>query len=171
MSDAVPKRPAPGHASVVLDYRALAGELERHRRAGRTVALTNGCFDLLHVGHLRLLRDGARYGDVLVVALNADASIREQKGPERPWVPLEERAELLAGIAGVDYVTSFPERTADALLAALRPDVHIKGTDWTVETVPEGAVVLAYGGRIAICGDPKTHSSTAIAQRARMRSG
>lgn len=152
-------------ARIVPDYRALAAELAA-LRTGRVVALTNGCFDLLHVGHVRLLREAADEGDVLVVALNDDASVRANKGPARPVVPLEERMEVLAAIAGVDYVTSFGESTAHELLGALRPDVHVKGTDWRADEVPERDVVLAYGGRIAICGDPKTHSSTDLARRA-----
>ena len=152
---------------MILDYRQLAHRLAAERSEGRTIALTNGCFDLLHVGHLRLLREGATLGDLLVVALNTDESVRAQKGATRPWVPLEERAELIAGISGVRFVTSFGESDAAALLRCLEPHVHVKGTDWTVETVPERSVVLAYGGRIAICGDPKTHSSTDLARRAR----
>lgn len=153
-------------ARIVPDYRALAAELAAVR-AGRVVALTNGCFDLLHVGHVRLLREAAEQGDLLVVALNDDASVRANKGPARPVVPLAERMEVLAAIVGVDFVTSFGEPTAHGLLDALRPDVHVKGTDWSAEEVPERDVVLAYGGRIAICGDPKTHSSTELARRAR----
>lgn len=152
-------------ARIVPDHRVLAAELAA-LRAGRAVALTNGCFDLLHVGHVRLLREAAEQGDLLVVALNDDASVRANKGPARPVVPLEERMEVLAAIEGVDYVTSFGEPTAHALLEALRPDVHVKGTDWSADEVPERDVVLAYGGRIAICGDPKTHSSTDLARRA-----
>jgi rfaE bifunctional protein nucleotidyltransferase chain/domain len=148
-------------ARIVPSYAELARELEG-LRAGRTVALTNGCFDVLHVGHVRLLQAAAREGDLLVVALNDDASVRENKGEGRPHVPLEERMEVLAAIDGVDFVTSFGEPTAAGLLEALRPDVHVKGTDWTVETVPEREVVVGYGGRIAICGDPKTHSSTGL---------
>ncbi len=149
-------------ARVVPDYRELARVLESERRSGRAVALTNGCFDVLHVGHTRLIADAVEQGDLLVVALNSDASARANKGPRRPHVPLAERMELIAALVGVDYVTSFDEPTAAPLLEALRPDVHVKGTDWTAETVPERDVVLAYGGRIAICGDPKTHSSTEL---------
>src|SRR5262249_41046304 len=120
------------------------------------------CFDVLHVGHVRLIGDARGHGDLLIVALNTDESARVNKGPTRPLVPLLERMEVIAALAGVDYVTSFGESTAADLLRALRPDVHVKGTDWTAETVPERAVVEAYGGKIAICGDPKTHSSTAL---------
>jgi D-glycero-beta-D-manno-heptose 1-phosphate adenylyltransferase len=147
-------------AQIELDYRKLALELERERARGRRIALTNGCFDVLHVGHVRLIAAARAHGDVLVVALNTDASARANKGPSRPLVPLEERAEVIAALEGVSHVTSFPEPNAERLLECLRPDVHVKGTDWSAETVPERRIVLAYGGRIEICGDPKTHSST-----------
>ena len=146
-------------ARVVSDYRELADILGAERRAGRSVALTNGCFDVLHVGHVRLIAAARGEADILVVALNSDQSARENKGPDRPHVPLAERMELIAALEGVDFVTRFGEPTAEQILAALRPDVHVKGTDWTEETVPERDVVIAYGGRIAICGDPKMHSS------------
>ena len=152
-------------ARIVEDYRALAPLLERERAAGRSVALTNGCFDVLHVGHVRLVAQAREQADVLVVALNGDASARANKGPDRPLVPLAERLEVIAALAGVGFATSFPETDARRLLETLRPDVHVKGTDWTAESVPERDVVLAYGGRIAICGDPKTHSSTDLIER------
>ena len=151
-------------AQVIPDYLVLAETLASTRQ-GRTVAMTNGCFDILHVGHVRLLRAAAEEGDLLIVALNTDESVRVNKGPGRPLVPLEERMEMIAALCGVDFVTSFSEPTPHLLLEALRPDVHIKGTDWPAETVPERAVVEAYGGRIAICGDEKTHSSSELAQR------
>lgn len=151
-------------ARIVPNYRELAQQLEQARR-GRRVALTNGCFDVLHVGHVRLIADARGHGDLLIVALNSDESARANKGPRRPLVPLSERMEVIAALAGIDYVTSFGEPTAAELLRALRPDVHVKGTDWTAETVPERAVVEAYGGKIAICGDPKTHSSTALIEK------
>ena len=154
-------------ARVVSDYRELADILEVERRAGRSVALTNGCFDVLHVGHVRLIAAARGEADILVVALNSDQSARENKGPDRPHVPLEERMEVIAALEGVDFATSFGEPTAEQILATLRPDVHVKGTDWTEETVPERDVVIAYGGRIAICGDPKTHSSTGLIRKQR----
>ncbi len=152
-------------AHVELDYRKLALELERERARGRRIALTNGCFDVLHVGHVRLIQAARAHGDVLVVALNTDASARANKGPSRPLVTLAERAEVIAAFEGVSYVTSFSEPNAEGLLGCLRPDVHVKGTDWSAETVPERHIVLAYGGRIEICGDTKTHSSTALIQK------
>jgi rfaE bifunctional protein nucleotidyltransferase chain/domain len=157
-------------ARVVPDYHALAPLLELERQAQRRVALANGCFDVLHVGHVRLLAEALEHADVLVVALNDDESVRTNKGAARPLVPLEERMEVMAALEGVRFVTSFGEANAESLLRVLRPDVHIKGTDWTAETVPERDVVLAYGGRIAICGDPKQRSSTALIEKLGRRS-
>ena len=154
-------------ARVVPDPRELAPLLEEARARGARIALTNGCFDVLHVGHLRLLREARSLADLLVVALNDDASARANKGAGRPLVPLAERMELLAALEGVDYVTSFGEPTAAALLERLRPEIHVKGTDWTPETVPERDVVLRYGGRVVIAGDPKTHSSSDLIRRLR----
>ena len=152
-------------ARIVADYRDLAEILAAERAKGRSVALTNGCFDLLHVGHTRLLADARKLADVLVVALNSDASVHRHKGEGRPYVPLDERMEVMAALDAVDLVTSFPESTAAALLGALRPEVHVKGSDWTPDTVPERDVVLGYGGRIAICGDPKEHASSELIRR------
>lgn len=146
--------------TVVADYRALPALLE-----GREVALTNGCFDLLHVGHVRLLREAATKAEVLVVGLNVDETVRASKGEGRPVMPLAERMELLDALAGVDYVTSFPEPTADALIRCVRPAVYVKGTDWTPEMVPERESVAAVGARVAICGDAKTHASSELARR------
>ncbi len=152
-------------ARIVSPYARLAPLLEQERGQGRSVALANGCFDLLHVGHVRQLRAACELADTLVVALNSDSSARGNKGPGRPLVPLLERMELVAAVEGVDFVTSFDEPSAAALLETLRPDVQVKGTDWSEESVPEGDIVRAYGGRVAIAGDPKTHSSSELAQR------
>jgi rfaE bifunctional protein nucleotidyltransferase chain/domain len=145
------------------DKIVLRDELVRRaaawRQAGRTVALANGLFDLLHVGHLRYLESAAAEADHLVVAVNADASARALKGPDRPIVPEAERAELIAGLGAVDLVTIFDEPTVEPLLRALRPDVHCKGTDYTSETVPERDVARALGIRVAITGDPKEHAT------------
>lgn len=146
-------------AAKVLDRGELVRRVETARRAGKTVALANGLFDLLHVGHLRYLEAAAAEADVLVVAVNADASARALKGPGRPIVPEAERAELLAGLACVDFVTIFPEADVVALLTALRPDVHCKGTDYTAETVPERETAHRLGVRVAITGDPKDHAT------------
>lgn len=149
----------------VLTREALVEAVAAERRAGRTVAFANGCFDLLHVGHVRYLEGAAREGDVLVVALNDDASVRRLKGPGRPILDDASRAELIAALRCVDYVVVFPEPTVGPLLEALRPDVHCKGTDYTVDTVPERAIVSAYGGRTAIVGDPKDHSTRDLIAR------
>jgi len=129
-------------------------------RGRRTVVLANGVFDLFHVGHVRYLRGARAEGDFLVVAVNADGSARALKGPGRPFMPEAERAELVAALACVDRVIVFPERDVSAVLARLRPDVHAKGTDYREDTVPEREVTRALGGRTAIVGDPKDHSST-----------
>ncbi len=152
---------------VVPDYRELARLLAPERARGRSLALANGCFDVLHVGHVRLLAEARGHADLLVVALNSDASARAQKGAGRPFVPLAERMEVVAALAGVDYVTSFDEPTAGALIDALRPGVQIKGTDRSPESVPEREQVERYGGRIVICGDAKTHSSSELGARQR----
>jgi rfaE bifunctional protein nucleotidyltransferase chain/domain len=141
--------------------RLVAGD----RQAGRTIALANGCFDVLHVGHVRYLEGAAREADRLVVAINDDESVRALKGPGRPILPGPARAELVASLRCVDYVVLFPERTVERLLRRLQPDVHCKGTDYTVETVPEREVVRAYGGRTAIVGDPKDHSTRGLIDR------
>jgi len=147
---------------VIVPAEALAARLAEHRQRGQTIALANGVFDLLHVGHLRYLQGAAQQADVLVVAVNDDAAVRHLKGVGRPIVGERERAELVDALRGVDYVTVFAELTVGSLLDALRPDVHCKGTDYTVESVPERAVVEAYGGRTAIVGDPKEHSTRDI---------
>lgn len=143
----------------VLERGQLAARVAGERGAGRTVAFANGCFDLLHVGHVRYLEASAAEADVLVVALNDDASVRQLKGEGRPILTAEHRAALVAALRCVDYVVIFPEPTVGPLLELLRPDVHCKGTDYTVESVPERAIVQAYGGRTAIVGDPKDHST------------
>ncbi len=129
------------------------------RARGRRVVLANGCFDLLHVGHVRYLSAARGFGDALIVGLNSDASVRRLKGPGRPVMAADERAELIGALAAVDLVVVFEDDSADALIARLRPDVHAKGTDYTEESVPERAAVLAAGGRVAIAGDPKSHAT------------
>jgi len=132
------------------------------RRAGDSVILTNGGFDLLHVGHVRYLHAAKQLGGRLVVAVNSDASVRALKGEGRPLVPAEERAEILAAMADVDAVVIFPEADVRAIIREIHPEVHAKGTDYTAETVPERNDVLAYGGRVEIVGDPKDHSTTEV---------
>ena len=135
---------------------------------GRTVALANGVFDLFHVGHLRYLRGAKALADILVVAVNGDASARSLgKGPGRPVVPEHERAEIVEALDCVDHVVVFEASDAVPLIAALRPDVHVKGTDYTPDTIPEREAVRAYGGRVAVAGDPKDHSTTEVLERLR----
>ncbi len=154
-------------AEKILPRDELRRRLEGVRAAGRTVALANGLFDLLHVGHLRYLEDAAKEADVLVVAVNADTTARALKGPDRPIVPERERAELVAGFACVGFVTIFDELTVEPLLRALRPDVHCKGTDYTADTVPEREAARALGIRVAIVGDPKAHATRDLIARVR----
>jgi rfaE bifunctional protein nucleotidyltransferase chain/domain len=138
----------------------------RETGGGPRVVLANGCFDLLHVGHVRYLADAATRGDCLVVALNTDASIRGLKGAGRPLMPLAERAEIVAALACVDHVVAFDEPDLVPTLRSLRPDVHAKGTDYTVDDVPERAVDMELGIEIVICGDPKDHSTSALINEA-----
>jgi rfaE bifunctional protein nucleotidyltransferase chain/domain len=149
----------------LLAESQLAAVLASDHRAGRTIAFANGCFDLLHVGHVRYLQGAKAEADRLVVAVNADASVRGLKGPGRPVLDEQARAELVAALACVDYVVIFADATVDRLLTLLRPDVHCKGTDYTVDTVPERETVRAYGGRVAIVGDPKNHSTRELLKK------
>lgn len=137
----------------------------RERGEYARVVLANGCFDLVHVGHVRYLDDARSRGDVLVVAVNSDASVRELKGPDRPLMSFEERAEILLALSAVDYVVPFDERTLEETLRCLRPDVHAKGTDYTEESVPERDVDRELGVEIAICGDEKSRSSSGFLSR------
>jgi rfaE bifunctional protein nucleotidyltransferase chain/domain len=156
-------KPALATLDKLTTLEALA---ERYRQRGeQSVVLTNGVFDLFHVGHLRYLEAAAEEGEILVVAVNSDRSTRAYKGEGRPIIPEAERAELVAALTCVDHVFLFDDLNVERILATLRPDVHAKGTDYTPETVPERAVVQGYGGRVAICGDPKDHSSTEIIRR------
>ena len=152
---------------VVLTDEALLERVAADRRAGYSVAFANGCFDVLHVGHVRYLEGARREADRLVVAVNDDESVRGLKGPGQPILPAAARAELVAALRAVDYVVTFPERTVERLLRLLTPDVHCKGTDYTVDTVPEREVVREYGGRVAVVGDPKDHSTKGLLQRLR----
>ena len=144
---------------------------ERWRAEGKTVALANGVFDLLHVGHVRYLEGAKELADCLVVAVNSDASTRAYKGPGRPHIPEGERAEMVAALACTDRVMVFDEPNVRNIIRALKPDVHVKGTDYTPDTIPEGDEVRAYGGRVAVAGDPKNHSTTELAQRLQAERG
>lgn len=148
--------------SKIVDRATLRQRAEQWRRAGDRITLANGCFDLLHVGHVRYLRAAKQLGGRLVVAINSDDSVRALKGEGRPLMPAEERAEILAALADVDAVVIFPERDVRALLREIRPDVQAKGTDYTADSVPEADTVREYGGRVAIVGDPKDHSASEI---------
>jgi rfaE bifunctional protein nucleotidyltransferase chain/domain len=150
-----------------LSPEAAAGLAARLRAAGKRIVLANGCFDLLHVGHVRYLAAARALGDVLFVGINGDAAVTRLKGPGRPLMPADERVELLAALRPVDHVVVFEEDTADRLVALLRPDVHAKGTDYTERSVPEAASVQAVGGRVAIVGDPKEHATRDLIARIR----
>jgi rfaE bifunctional protein nucleotidyltransferase chain/domain len=156
---------APAAAGKVVGWDELLELREAWRRDGRRVVWTNGCFDLLHVGHVRSLEAAAALGDVLVVGVNGDESVRELKGPGRPIVPAAERAELVAALASVDHVVLFDERTPEAALDRLRPEVHAKGADYAEKPIPERAVVEAYGGRVELLPLVPGVSSTALAER------
>jgi rfaE bifunctional protein nucleotidyltransferase chain/domain len=138
----------------------LAQEREQWRSAGLRLVLVNGAFDMLHVGHLRYLADAREHGDRLVAAVNSDLSVRRSKGPKRPIIPEAERVEILSHLSALDRICLFDEPTVGSVLETLRPEVHAKGTDYTVETVPEREIVAAYGGETVICGDPKDHATT-----------
>jgi D-glycero-beta-D-manno-heptose 1-phosphate adenylyltransferase len=153
----------------ILTEPELLTALENERAAKRTIAFANGVFDVLHVGHVRYLQEAAGVADVLVVAVNGDASTRELKGEGRPVMPEGERAELISAIRGVAYVTIFSERSPARLLGVLRPDFQCKGTDYTADSVPEGDVVRGYGGKVVIAGDPKDHSTTEMLARMKAR--
>jgi D-glycero-beta-D-manno-heptose 1-phosphate adenylyltransferase len=153
---------SPSELKIVEDHQQLLKRIQSLRRAGKRIVFANGCFDLIHVGHIRYLQGAAREGDILVVALNSDRAIEQLKGKGRPLMPLSERMEIICGFECVDLVTSFDANKCEELLLLLRPDVHAKGTDYTYENVPERETVLGYGGKIAIVGDPKDHSSSAM---------
>ena len=151
--------------AIVLNREQLIERVQAARKSGARIVLANGCFDVLHVGHVRYLAGARELGDVLVVGINSDEQVARLKGPDRPVLPASERAEIVGSLESVTYVTIFDEPTVEELLLALKPNVHAKGTDYTEDTVPERAVVRSYGGRVAIVGDPKDHSTSAILTR------
>lgn len=151
--------------SRILNREEVLARVQAARSSGARIVLANGCFDVLHVGHVRYLAGARELGDVLVVGINSDAQVARLKGARRPIMPAAERAEIVAALESVTYVTIFDEPTVEQLLLTLKPDVHAKGTDYTEETVPERAVVRSYGGRVAIVGDPKDHSTSEILTR------
>jgi len=152
-------------SSRILERNRVIARVAIMRKGGARIVFANGCFDILHVGHVRYLEAARALGDLLVVGINSDAQVRALKGEGRPFMPERERAEVVASIRAVDLVTIFPEPTVAPLLLAIRPDIHAKGTDYTAETVPERDVVRSYGGRIQIVGDPKEHSSTEMVKK------
>jgi D-glycero-beta-D-manno-heptose 1-phosphate adenylyltransferase len=151
----------------VADLETVAAALCEARGLGLKVALANGAFDLLHVGHIRYLKGARALADLLVVAVNSDESVRRLKGPSRPAMPEGERAEIVAALEGVDWVVIFGEETPRAVIERLRPDLQVKGRDYTPDSVPEGEFVRSYGGRVVIAGDPKDHSTTSLLERLR----
>jgi D-glycero-beta-D-manno-heptose 1-phosphate adenylyltransferase len=151
--------------SRVLYLPELIQATRAARSKGQRIVLANGCFDLLHVGHVRYLEAAKALGDLLVVGINSDAQVEKLKGKGRPLMPQDQRAEMVASLEAVDFVTVFNEPTVEQLLLALKPDVHAKGTDYTEETVPEREVVRSYGGQTAIAGDPKDHSTSELIHR------
>ena len=149
----------------ILAREELIKQISSARQAGARIILANGCFDVLHVGHVRYFEGARQLGDVLIVGINSDEQVAIQKGPGRPVLPATERAEIVAALESVTYVTIFNEPTVEQLLLALKPDVHAKGTDYTTESVPERDVVRSYGGEVAIVGDSKDHSTREIIAR------
>jgi rfaE bifunctional protein nucleotidyltransferase chain/domain len=154
----------------IVSRDGLRQRVAEWRRAGQQIVLANGCFDLLHVGHVRYLRGAKALGGKVIVAMNSDASVRQIKGEGRPFMPGQERAEIVAALADVDAVVLFDEPDVRALIREIRPDIQAKGTDYTRENVPERDEVLAYGGRVEIVGDPKDHSTTELLKRTGGRS-
>src|ERR1041385_2749347 len=151
--------------SRILTRKELADRIDSDRASGARIVLANGCFDVLHVGHVRYLASARELGDILVVGINSYEQVPIQKGPGRPVLPALERAEIVAALESVTYVTIFDEPTVEQLLLTLKPNVHAKGTDYTTDSVPERDVVRSYGGQVAIVGDPKDHSTTEIIAR------
>jgi D-glycero-beta-D-manno-heptose 1-phosphate adenylyltransferase len=154
-------------ASRILSRGDMSERVTAARAQGATIVFANGCFDVLHVGHVRYLASARALGDLLIVGVNSDEQVALQKGPGRPILPAMERAEIVASLDSVDYVTIFDEPTVEQLLLTLKPDIHAKGTDYTEETVPERDVVRSYGGQVAIVGDPKDHSTSSLLNRVR----
>jgi len=154
-----------GAVARILERNRLVARVAIARKNGARIVFANGCFDILHVGHVRYLEAAKALGDLLVVGINTDVQVRQLKGAGRPFVMERERAEIIASLRAVDLVTIFPEPNVETLLLAIRPDIHAKGTDYTADTVPEREVVRSYGGRVAIVGDPKDHSSSQMLLR------
>jgi rfaE bifunctional protein nucleotidyltransferase chain/domain len=152
-------------AKIILDFDELKAVLDAHRAEGRTIVFGNGAFDLFHVGHVRYLKAAIAEGDIMIVAVNSDESVRKNKGPNRPIHPLAERVEILTIVEGIDYITMFGDETVASLLEKFRPDVHAKGTDYDMNNLPERDTVKRLGIRLVSCGDPKDHSTTELARK------
>lgn len=152
----------PQSSERILSRETLGQVIQAARDRGQRIIFANGCFDPLHVGHVRYLQGAKALGDLLIVGLNSDEQVRRLKGAGRPLVPEDQRAEVISSLEAVDFVIIFNELTVESLLLELRPDVHAKGTDYTEDTVPEREVVRSYGGTVAIVGDPKDHSSSEL---------
>ncbi len=146
----------------ILDRTRLIARVAVERQKGAKIVLANGCFDLFHVGHIRYLAGAKELGDCLIVGINSDEQVKKLKGENRPFMPEQERAEVLSALRFIDFVTIFNEPTVEELILAIRPDFHAKGTDYTTESVPEREIVIECGGQVAIVGDAKNHSSTEI---------
>lgn len=149
----------------ILDRNRLFARVSIERQKNKKIVLANGCFDLFHVGHIRYLASAKELGDCLIVGINSDAQVCKLKGENRPFMPENERAEIVSAFRFVDFVTIFPEPTVEELIRAIRPDFHAKGTDYTTENVPERQTVIECGGQVAIVGDPKNHSSTDLIEQ------
>jgi rfaE bifunctional protein nucleotidyltransferase chain/domain len=152
-------------AEIVRSVKELSRRLAKARREGKKIVFANGVFDILHVGHIRYLRGAKALGDILVVGVNSDRSVKKLKSPHLPITPQKERLEILSCLEFIDYLILFEDGTADRILAALAPDIHAKGADYTKKTVPERETVLSYGGAVAITGDRKRHSTTDLIKR------
>ncbi|MFN0277368.1 MAG: adenylyltransferase/cytidyltransferase family protein [Pyrinomonadaceae bacterium] len=155
------------HFAPIVDRTRVVTEIAKARSGGAKIVLANGCFDLLHVGHVRYLTGAKTLGDFLVVGVNSDKQARTLKGKGRPFMPENDRAKLVSALSCVDLVTVFDEPTVEELIRTIKPDFHAKGTDYTTETVPERDIIREIGGVVAIVGDPKDHSSTNIIDRVR----
>ena len=151
--------------SKIKSLKEIKDIVDTAKKEGKKIVLANGCFDIIHVGHVRYLRDAKSYGDILIVGINSDSSVKKLKGPNRPFMPDAERAEIVAAFEFVDYVFIFDDERLDKILLYLKPHFHAKGTDYTPDSVPEAKTVNSYGGKVIICGDPKDHSTTEILRK------
>jgi rfaE bifunctional protein nucleotidyltransferase chain/domain len=152
-------------AEIVRSAKELSRRMAKAKKEGKKIVFANGVFDILHVGHIRYLRGAKALGDILVVAVNSDKSVKKLKNPHLPVTPQNERLEILSCLEFIDYLIPFEDQTVDRILRVIKPDIHAKGSDYTKKTVPERETVLSYGGRVAITGDRKSHSTTALIKR------